>query len=67
MTTGEKLESLGEVFENPKITPETRLDEIDWDSMAMLSVMAVVKNNGKNVTGQQLREARTISDLMAIM
>lgn len=67
MTNEEKMDALSEVFETSDITAETALDELSWDSMAMLGVMAVVKNNGKSVTGQQLRDAKTIADLLAVM
>lgn len=67
MTTEEKIEALAEVFETADITAETTLGTLSWDSMAMLSVMAIVKNNGNSVTGQQLRDAKTVGDLLAIM
>lgn len=64
MTNEEKLEALCEVFENPEINAETQLDEIGWDSMAMLSVMAIAKQNGKTVTGAQMREMETVGDIL---
>lgn len=67
MTNEEKMDALAEVFETSDIVVGTALDELSWDSMAMLSVMAIVKNNGKSVTGKQLRDAKTIADLLAIM
>lgn len=64
MTNEEKLEALCEVFENPEINAETQLDEIGWDSMAMLSVMAIAKQNGKTITGSQMREMETVGDIL---
>ena len=45
MTQEEKLEALADAFDTDvaSLTPETQLDEIGWDSMAMLSVIALVK------------------------
>lgn len=67
MTNEEKLEALCEVFENPEINAETQLDEIGWDSMAMLSVMAVAKQHGKAVTGAQMRAMKTIGDILQVL
>lgn len=67
MSNEEKLEALVEVFENPAITADTRLDEIGWDSMAMLSVMAIARQNGKSITGAQMREMVTIADILAVL
>lgn len=67
MNDSEKIEQLYEIFETEDINPATELDTLQWDSMAMLSVMAVVKSGGKSVTGQQLRTAKTIADLLAVM
>lgn len=64
MTNEEKLEALYEVFENPGINAETQLDEIGWDSMAMLSVMAIAKQSGKTITGAQMREMETVGDIL---
>ena len=67
MSNEEKLEALVEVFENPAIKADTRLDEIGWDSMAMLSVMAIARQNGKSITGAQMREMVTIADILAVL
>lgn len=67
MTNEEKLEALCEVFENPEINAETQLDEIGWDSMAMLSVMALAKQNGKTVTGAQMRGMETVGDILLVL
>lgn len=67
MNDQEKIDALAEVFETTDIAADTPLEALSWDSMAMLSVMAIVKSNGKSVTGQQLRDAKTVSDLLAVM
>ena len=67
MNDEQKLEALYEVFETEELTPETRLDTLNWDSMAMLSVMATVKNNGKSISGQAIRDMVTIGDILKAM
>ena len=67
MNDEQKLEALYEVFETEELTPETRLDSLNWDSMAMLSVMAIVKNNGKSISGQAIRDMVTIGDILKAM
>ena len=66
MNDEQKLEALYEVFETEELTPETRLDSLNWDSMAMLSVMAIV-NNGKSISGQAIRDMVTIGDILKAM
>ena len=63
----EKLEALYEVFETEDITSETALDTIQWDSMAMLSVIAIAKARGKSVSGAALREMKTVGDILAVL
>ena len=67
MDNNQKLEALYEVFETENLTPETQLDTLQWDSMAMLSVMALIKANGKSVTGQAVREMTTVNDILEAM
>ncbi len=67
MTEEEKLEALIEVFEAPDISVDTQLDEIGWDSMAMLSVIALAKQNGKAVSGAQIRAMETVGDILAAL
>ena len=67
MNEQEKMEALFEIFETEDFTSESALDALQWDSMAMLSVMALVKTNGKSVTGQQMREMKTVSDILAVL
>ncbi len=67
MNDEEKLQQLFEVFESEDINADTELDTLQWDSMAMLSVMAIIKSNGKSVTRQEMREMKTIGDILVAM
>lgn len=70
MTQEEKLEILAEIFDCDagELKPDTRLDEIGWDSMAMLSVIAMAKARfNRKVSGAQIREFVTIQDVLNIM
>lgn len=64
MTEQEKKEALCEVFETDRFTPETRLDTLNWDSMAMLSVIAVAKANGVAISGDAIRAFKTVGDVL---
>lgn len=70
MTQDEKLSELAEMFEVSitKITPETLLEELGWDSMAMLSLMALVNSLfGKTISGGEIKGFKTIRDILDIM
>lgn len=70
MTQEEKMEQLAEVFdvELSSLSSQTALDTLHWDSMAMLSVIAVLKNQySKKVSGSELRAMRTIQDILDYM
>lgn len=47
------------------LTPDTPLDTLQWDSMAMLTVIAVARGNGKTVSGSQVRDMQTVGDVLA--
>ena len=66
MNKQEKLEKIADVLDvdTGKIMVDTRLDEIGWDSMGMLSVIALAKANGKTVTGAQIRSFETVGDIL---
>ena len=67
MTQEEKIEVLAEVLDRDvsEINPEMRLDEIGWDSMAMLGVIAVAKTRfNKKISGAQIREFQTVQDIL---
>ena len=66
MTDQEKIDRLADVLdqESGALNAETRLDEIGWDSMGMLSVIALAKSNGKTITGAQIRAFETVGDIL---
>jgi acyl carrier protein len=70
MTQQEKIGLLEELFEvdSGVITPEKALDTLQWDSMAMLSLIAMVNERfGKRVPGAQLKAFKTVQDILAVM
>jgi len=70
MTQPEKFGLLEEMFEADagSLKPETALDTLQWDSMAMLSLIALVNERfGKRLSGSQLKAFKTIQDLLAVM
>ena len=66
MELNESLERLADILdvELGKLTPETRLDKIGWDSMGMLSVIALAKSNGRTITGEEIRSFSTVEDVL---
>lgn len=44
------------------ITLETPLDSIQWDSMAMLTLIAMARVRGIAITGEKIREMKTVGD-----
>ena len=70
MKQQEKIDDMEEIFEadSGTITPETVLDTLQWDSMAMLSVIALVNEKfGKRLTGVQIKSLKTVQDILAVM
>ena len=66
MNDNEKMAKLADILDQDSgsISGETRLDEIGWDSMGMLSIIALAKTNGKTVTGAQVRSFETVGDIL---
>ena len=64
MNEQEKIDRIADVLDVDGLSMETRLDEIGWDSIGMLSVIALAKANGKTVTGSQIREFKTVGDIL---
>lgn len=66
MNEQEKIEKLADILDQDvgEIVSDTRLDDLGWDSMGMLSVIALARANGKVVTGSQVREFVTVSDVL---
>lgn len=70
MTDEEKIELLADMFEveTSDIHSETKLDSLIWDSIKRLTFIALVSEHcGKAISGAELREVSTVSDLMSIM
>ena len=66
MTEQEKLERIADVLDQDaaSIKPDIQLDEIGWDSMGMLSIIALAKANGKTITGTQIRAFEKVGDIL---
>ena len=66
MTEQEKLERIADVLDQDaaSMKPDTQLDEIGWDSMGMLSIIALAKTNGKTITGTQIRAFEKVGDIL---
>jgi len=68
MTNKEKLNLLEELLniEYDTLTEDTELDQIsEWDSMAVISIIAMFDEVfGKIVTPAQVKEFKTIEDIM---
>lgn len=71
MTNEEKIALLEDMLELDAntLTPETELSSIDeYDSMAKLSLIVLMDEEcGKKLTGEQIRNFKTIADILAFM
>ena len=71
MTQEEKIALLEEMLELDvnTLTPETELTAIDeYDSMAKLSLIVLMDEEcGKKLTGEQIREFKTVGVILAFM
>lgn len=71
MTTEEKIALLEDMLEldNGSLKPEMVLADIDeYDSMAKLSLIVLMDEEcGKKLTGEQIREFKTIQDILDFM
>lgn len=70
MMEQEKIEAIAEVLDcdAASLSPDTQLDEVGWDSMAMLGVIAMVKARfDKKLPGAEIRSFETIGDILAVM
>ncbi len=67
MELNEKIEALVEIFDCDagELKPETQLNTLEWDSMAMLSLIAIIKAKfNKKISGEDLRNFKTIKDIL---
>lgn len=55
--------------EEGSLTPETPLDGVEeWDSIAMLSLIAMLDEEfGKTISGKELKALKTVADILAHM
>ena len=71
MTNERKLEVLAEILDvdAEQLRPETFLSDLEeWDSIALISFMAMMDDEfDKIVKGSDVKEQKTIKDLMALM
>ena len=70
MNEQEKLEVLAGIFDCDmgELSPDKQLDELSWDSMAMLSVIAMAKARfNRKLPGSQIREFTTVNDILNII
>ena len=70
MTQQEKMEALAEILQEEAgtFTEESALDNLLWDSMAKLSLVALVNERfGKRLSGSQLKDFKTVQDILAVM
>ena len=71
MSQQEKLAALEEMMELDEgtLTQEMSLDDIDeWDSMAALSFVVLLKDEfDKDVAGPQIRALQTVQDMLNMM
>lgn len=71
METSKKKELLADLFEVEVSEIDENLSLIDfepWDSMSKLSLIVLMDEEcSKKLTGEQLREFKTIGDILAFM
>ena len=70
MTQEEKIKLLEELFEEDEgtLSPELKLDQIAWDSMAMLGLIALVNEHfGKRFYERSIRNLRSGQGLCVIL
>lgn len=67
MTEQEKLEKLYEIFEDESITPQTKLTDVRWDSMIMMSIALVAMENGHEANVPMLRKLGTVGEVMSLI
>lgn len=71
MTQVEKIALLEDMLEldGGSLKPEMELSAIDeYDSMAKLSLIVLMDEKcGKKLTGEQIREFKTVGDILAFM
>jgi len=55
-------------LEQSAVTPTTTFSEIDWDSLAVISTIALIDDHfGVMISGQSISECSSISDLLTLI
>lgn len=67
MSEIDKLDQVRAILENPAVELTTSLADVAWDSMAILSVIAAARANGKVVTNEQAAAFKTVADVVAVL
>lgn len=71
MSIKEKLSLIEETLDTEEgvLTPETVLDDVDsWDSIAALSLIAMMDDNfGRTLSGAEIKALVTVGDILAYM
>ncbi len=71
MSVEEKLALIEECMDldEGSLKLESRLDEYEeWDSLTVLSIIATVaEKTGRNLTGDELKRVRTVSDIVKLI
>ena len=71
MELSKKLALIEEALdvEEGSLKPETPLDDVEeWDSIAMLSLIAMLDDEfGKTISGKELKALKTVADILAWM
>lgn len=70
MTDEKKLELIAEVLdvEPDEITPDMKLEDLEWDSIAALSFIAMMDEEfEKEIKGAEIKTFVTVQDAMNVM
>lgn len=71
MELKEKLALLEETLDTEEgaLTPETTLDDVaEWDSIAALSLIAMLDDNfERTISGEQIKALKTVGDILEYM
>lgn len=60
----ENLKMNIDAFENAELSAETKFKDLDWDSLALISMMAMFASEyGVNVSPAEINACQTIADL----
>lgn len=70
MNADEKIKIVGTIFESwdGTATPETPLESLGWDSMAMMGFIALLKSRfNKQMNVADLGRMKTVADLLQLL